>query len=136
MTDSNGDAVFEAPAALPAAYVSIIKFEQDLPPEEAGKAIVPAYYYFNPTVNTDMSVSVQMATVTLRNQLTFLFMAPQEDTRGLLLINALNCNLAAAAGHRLQSGHRGRRPPRHSTWSQAYPTRQSTPRISTDSVAS
>jgi hypothetical protein len=93
-TDGNGDAVLEIPDNVTTAYFSIKKFDATDPNEQW----VPAYYYFNPNINSSMNVSVQMATQTLRNQLIFVLQVPQEPTRGLMLINALNCQGTAAQG--------------------------------------
>jgi len=72
------------------------------PPEKPGAPpadqYVPGYYYFNPGVTSDMTVATQIATFGLVTALTGLLEAEQRDDRGLVLLNALNCQGIGAAG--------------------------------------
>jgi hypothetical protein len=93
-TDSNGDVTLQIASNVTTAYFSVKKFVEG----EINEQWVPAYYYFNPNITGDMTVSVQMATFDLRGKLIFVLQVPQEDTRGLMLINAFNCAGTAAPG--------------------------------------
>jgi hypothetical protein len=93
-TNENGDAVLQINQGVTNPFISIKKSIADNPDEDW----VSAYYFFNPAINSDMNVTVQMATQTLRNQLIFVLQVPQQPDRGLILINAINCQGTAAQG--------------------------------------
>ncbi len=94
VTDDNGDVTLEIRNAF-SGFVSIVKKDPSL---GAADQLVDAYYYFNPAINSDLNVSVQMATVGLRGGLTGFLNSPQQDDRGLVLLNVLNCQGTAGGG--------------------------------------
>lgn len=97
VTDANGDVTFQIPSNL-AAFVAFDKFDETLPQEKWGDEWVPANYFINPNVTSDMTIAVQMATFQLLNILTLLVEKPQEPDRGTVLINVLSCTGAGAPG--------------------------------------
>jgi hypothetical protein len=98
-TDPNGDVTFQIPSNLTGAFVAFDAFDETLPPgEERNNSWVPANYFFNPNVTSDMTVPVQMATFGLLTALSGLVERPQEPDRGTVLINVLSCLGTGAPG--------------------------------------
>ena len=52
---------------------------------------MPTYYYFNPGIDGDLRVTLNVPTRATLQQLTFLIQSPQMGDRGLVLLSALNC---------------------------------------------
>jgi hypothetical protein len=97
VTDANGDVTFQIPSNL-AAFVAFDKFDETLPQDQWTNEWVPANYFINPNVSSDMTIAVQMATFRLLSFLTLLVEKPQEPERGTVLINVLSCTGGGAPG--------------------------------------
>jgi hypothetical protein len=92
LTDASGEVTLQVPRGFN-GYVQAVKNEPD--PQQQ---LVPTYYYFNPGVDGDLSVTLDMLTGRLLEQMTFLVESPQMADRGLILVSALNCRLEPAEG--------------------------------------
>jgi hypothetical protein len=93
-TDGNGNVTFDVPAAF-GGFVRVTKADDTLPPEQR---IMPSFYYVSPNMNSDQDVVVQMTSVAMRNAAMALVGVAFREDRGLMLVNALDCNNAAARG--------------------------------------
>jgi hypothetical protein len=93
ITDAKGDAHFE----LPNRFRAFVRVTQSEPPSPE-QQLVPLYYYLGPFLDGDASVTLQAMTMTLLQQLSFVVQVPMLTERGMVLVNALNCESKAAAG--------------------------------------
>lgn len=92
-TDGNGAVTMQVTAGF-AGYVTFEK------PSLIGTEdeITPGVYVFNPDVNSDMEIAVQIATPGIITALSASAGALQLPDRGVLLLNAVDCQGAQAEG--------------------------------------
>jgi hypothetical protein len=95
LTDDDGQAAFEV-AGGGSSFVRIItKNHPALPPEQQ---LLPAYYFFNPPIASDLNVNVSMMTSRLQQMFNRLVEVQQLPDRGMILVNALDCRGLPAPG--------------------------------------
>jgi hypothetical protein len=94
ITDADGNVTLEL-ASGETENLQIVKNEPGLPPSQ--QLLTTYFYDFRPPGDRTATVSVQMATVELHDQLMSVLSAAPQPDRALVLLNAKTCQGAAAA---------------------------------------